>query len=201
MYEEEEIVEEPQQPFSDIRSQQEIDNKAISSFAKKGNEYYFVLPIHSKKMQGVIFKDAKGKPVKLNGQFLFEEKEINVFKGFESKKIKLPIPEFFNDGVPSATLTASDVEFIREIDSLIPFIASKMVKEGKNFSSVINLLYYLKNSFTDSAKGFEGRGITMAKTTISKGEMISQMYKKDEIQQNLVQQQKKGFWDKLGRGQ
>ncbi len=195
MYDEE-PVEETQQAFSDIRSQQEIDNKAISTFAKKGNEYYFVLPVHIKKMQGVIFKDSKGKPVKLNGQFLYEEKEINIFEKFESKKLKLPIPEFFNDGVPSATLTPSDVEFIREIDSLIPFIASKMVKEGKNFSSVINLLYYLKNSFTDSAKGFEGRGITMAKTTISKGEMISQMFKKDEIQQ--TQQQKTGFWDKLG---
>ncbi len=196
MYEEE-LTEETQQPFTEVRSQQEIDNKAISSFAQKGNEYYFVLPVHTKKMQGVVFKDAKGKPVKINGQFLYEEKEINVFERFESKKLKLPIPEFFNDGVPSATLSPSDVEFIREIDSLIPFIASKMVKEGKNFSSVVNLLYYLKNSFTDSAKGFEGRGITMAKTTISKGEMISQMYKKDEIQQ-MQDQQKKGFWDKFG---
>ncbi len=197
MYDEE--VAEGQQPNSDlgINSQQEIDNKAISSFAQKGNEYYVVKPVHSKQMQAVVFKDPKGRPVIVNGVLLYEEREIKVFERFESKKLKLPIPEFFNDGVPSATLTASDVEFIREIDSLIPFIASKMVKDGKNFSSVVNLLYYLKNSFTDSAKGFEGRGITMAKTTISKGEMISQMYKEDQIKE-MQQTHKKGFWDRLG---
>ncbi len=196
MYDEE-GTEPVQQPYTDIRSQQEIDNKAISTFAQKGNEYYFVSPVHKKIMQAVIFKDPKGKPVIVDGILLYEEREIKVFEKFESKTIKLPIPEFFNDGVPSATLSPSDVEFIREIDSLIPFIASKMVKDGKNYSSVVNLLYYLKNSFTDSAKGFEGRGITMAKTTISKGEMISQMYKKDEIKQ-MQEVQKKGFWSKMG---
>ncbi len=196
MYEDQ-VAEAPQESYTDIRTQQEIDNKAISSFAMKGNEYYVVQPIHNKLMEAVVFKDARGKPFKVDGQFLYEEREISVFERFDTKKLKLPIPEFFNDGVPSATLTASDVEFIREIDSLIPFIASKMVKEGKNFSSVVNLLYYLKNSFTDSAKGFEGRGITMAKTTISKGEMVSQMYKRDELQ-NPVQDHKKGFWDRLG---
>ncbi len=180
----------------DIRRQEDLDNKLISSFAGgHGNKFYMIDPVHEKQIVAVIFKDKNEDPIRINGQLLYEEKEILVFKEFKSREIKLPVPDFFNDAVPSSTLTASDVEFIREIDSLIPFLGSKMVKHGKNYSSLINLFYTLKNSFADSAKGFEGRGPTMSKTTIAKGEMI-QYNKKEDLPQE--QSKKDTMWNKMG---
>lgn len=202
MYEEVEYDGQPEQQGQSQnnipRRQEEIDNKAISSYAVSGNKFYFVQPILKKETVAMVVKDKNGNHLEIDGQLLYEEKEISVFKGFNSKEIKLPVPAFFNDGVPSATLTGSDVEFIREIDSLVPFLTTNMVKYGKNYSGFINLLYYLKNSFTDSAKGYEGRGITMAKTTISKGEMLQTMYRKDSDELPGAPTQKKGFWDKIG---
>ncbi len=191
----------PQSVQREVRRQEDIDNKAISSFAGgHGNKFYMIEPVHEKQVVGVVLKDENDVPIKINDKLLYEEKEILVFKEFKSREITLPVPDFFNDAVPSSTLSPSDVEFIREIDSLIPYLGSKMVKYGKNYSSFINLCYTLKNSFADSAKGYEGRGIRMAKTTISKGEMIQEMYNKDKNEEEQ-KPKKQTMWEKLGRNQ
>ena len=149
----------------------QIDAKLISS-GYKDQKINVNIPIYKQIRVTSIVRNADGTAKLLNGKPVEKDVYIaNVFSGYESQEIDLPIKNIHNDSVTSSILTDSDVEMIRLIDDLFYDLSlDTALKPDVSFIKTLVRLYGLKASIVDSSKGRWGRAAELAKTQISKGE-------------------------------
>lgn len=189
-----------QQPSAEFPPSKEvqIDDKIISSNVKE-NYLTIEIPEFEKKVIAIILKDKYGKPVLIDGQYLYEEKEMQVFTKFVEKKINFPLKDYFSDNVSSSFLDPLDVEIIRNADLLVSTLISKMVKEGKSYPRILTKLKFIKHTVATTSKGLRGVAATTAKTRITKGETIEKIINEQKQILQKEEEKKKGLFSFLGR--
>ncbi len=155
----------------------QIDAELISS-GYKDQKISISVPKYKQIRVTSIVRNSNGTAKLLNGKPV--EKDVymaNVFEGYETKEIELPIKNIHNNSVTSSILTDSDVEMIRLIDDLFYDLSlDTALKPDVSFVKTLVRLYGLKASIVDSSKGRWGRSAELAKTQITKGESKTVAY-------------------------
>lgn len=171
-----------------IQNQTEMDNKIISTHAK--SKMVFINPKFEIVEAGIPLLDENKQIIYVDADVGGIKKKVPVLKkivstrmrmDFERKELDFPIMDWFNDSVPSSTLTKEEGRYIRRIDDLGGKLGIKMLKQPEKLqiAGFLYRLYYQRNSLADTGKGIGGAGVESAKKTISKAESSSRLYRLD----------------------
>ena len=186
-----------------IDSETALNAKIISS-DNKDKKIVISKPVYEKNWVSIALLDSDGKPfLDQDGRIIIKAvKKVHVFKGFEQEEIPFPLPDWFNDSIPSSFLTPREGRFIRFTDYLAFSLFVEMLEnpDANDKTKMIALLGWVKASFADSSKGIEGEGVKYSKSTFSRQENINRNYGDSELLEAAkLAKKKKGFlWSGIG---
>jgi hypothetical protein len=148
--------------------------------------------------KNIVYKNILMNGEKVRVPILDKIRNINLVTGFELQEHDFPIPDWFNDSVTSSSLDFQESAFIRMVDEMaISLVLKTMNNSNVNYTGMLNELYFLKASVSDTAKAVGGRAMEMSKTSITKGDSLVKMYRREEFDKELESRKKSGL---LGLG-
>jgi hypothetical protein len=191
--------EQVQQPYSGldfnapIDSMEALSNKLVSTF-NANKQISIKKPLIVNTQVCFLALDREKKPLLYKGLPVVKYiRDYPVFTGWEEVKLDFPIADWFTDSTTSSFLEKEEARIVRDIDDLAFSLFEEQVKNPEvDHSEFLGHLFWLKSSFTDTAKGRGGEAAKMSKTVISRSEMNGLDYNKD-FQKELEQRKKGGL--------
>ena len=181
-----EIIEE-RRPETRVVDQTQIDDKILTP--KESSRTIFVsVPKMINKSIALVLKDEQGERIEVDGQVLYEVRKFPVFEKWVKKKIVLPVPEFHSRDVVTANMSDDDIRLFRIITTTVSQLQSRMINEGKDFSTTIAELHFDLLAIINSGKGRLGETVRKIKTLSSE----TRNWTTDRHEQELIERKSKG---------
>lgn len=176
----------PKKPWADITNADQV-NVNILSVDDEASIFTRLVPVWKMMTVAVRAKDENNNPIKQNGNYLYDEKEIPVLKKIKPMEIKLPF-KFFTSDIPKSNLNIKDRKILMRLFSTAYKLMQKQFMEpGTDYTGTLLYIHGLINSITISSRGFNAAGLQWSKTTASYSGTIQQTIEQQKFMDQLMQ--------------
>ncbi len=173
-------------PWDDISNADQV-NVQILSVDEESSIFTRVIPRWKTMTVGVRAKDEDGEPIKQDGKFLYDEKELPVLTKIETTDIRLPF-KFFTNDIPKSNLNVKDRKMLmRSFQVAYKLMQKQIMEPNKDYSGTLLYIHGLVNSIAISSRGLNAGGLQWAKTSASYSGTISETIEQQKLRDMILQ--------------